>query len=65
MAQDAGSSLTGDQSSIAMGACLAGATMLSLYLVEKMGRKLLLLISGVACIICNVVLGSFLYVQVQ
>lgn len=54
-----------EESALVMGACLAGATLLSLFLVDRLGRRLLLLVSGAACIICNVVLGVYLFFLVR
>ncbi|KAJ1529734.1 hypothetical protein ONE63_006487 [Megalurothrips usitatus] len=61
----AGSTLSAEVSAIITGACLAGATLVSLFLVDRLGRRTLLLVSGIACIICNVVLGIYLYILVR
>ncbi|KAK3916637.1 Facilitated trehalose transporter Tret1 [Frankliniella fusca] len=58
--KSAGSTLSEDLAAIVMGACLAGATLVSLFLVHRYGRRLLLLVSGAACFICNVILGIYL-----
>ncbi|XP_052128026.1 nucleolar protein 11-like isoform X3 [Frankliniella occidentalis] len=60
--EKAGSTLSKEVAAIVMGACLAGATLVSLFLVDRFGRRLLLLVSGAACVISNVILGIYLLI---
>lgn len=59
----AGSSLSPNASSIIVAAIMLFGTCLSLFLVERAGRRPLLLISCAGTCVCNCVIGAFCYLQ--
>ncbi|XP_050450567.1 facilitated trehalose transporter Tret1-like [Cataglyphis hispanica] len=61
--QMAGSSLSPNTSSVIVGAIMLLGSFLSTSLIERMGRRLLLLISCVGTCTCHCVLGAFCYLQ--
>lgn len=58
-----GSSLSPNISSIIVGAILLLGACLSTSLIERMGRRLLLLISCIGMFVCHCVIGTYCYLQ--
>jgi hypothetical protein len=59
----AGTSIEADESTIIMGAAQVLATFASSFLIERLGRRILLQLSGLFMAMCTITMGTYFYVK--